>query len=447
MRELGKFLFADNVFFFIIVSIVSVYFIVLAKLTSHSKIQAYLKDLLPIMVLIVVPGISIFPFANLSPESLADYDKTLISIAVQVVVYALALLLSRKFIVGFWDSIKVVVADVPLAALLFFTLLSCFWSETPLLTIRASLLMIGMTLLGIHIGYKNSTLKVFYYLRTSLACIAILSLPVSLFLPSVGLDYKGGWSGILQYANSLGAVMALSSVLWSIHYILRPRQRAISVLVAALSLLLVVGSTSGTGMLTFVSLSISILLIRWLYSVNARFLLPAIIITALTSLAMYILVAENLGSILDFAGKDLTLSGRTDIWSISIQVGRENWLLGHGFYGFWQPWRGAASPSANVIIPYYPSFVIPHAHNGFLQIFLDLGIIGLGLTFLSFISSFGKYVRRLVTNRNLEDIYFPVVLIYILLTSISQHTLFTPDHRWFYYSMIIGNLNRRIRIS
>ena len=69
-------------------------------------------------------------------------------------------------------------------------------------------------------------------------------------------------------------------------------------------------------------------------------------------------------------GRDTTLTGRTDIWDLVIHL-QPNPLLGAGFETFWLGDRLLKMWAA------FPVFLPNQAHNGYLELYLNLGIVGL----------------------------------------------------------------------
>jgi O-antigen ligase len=71
-------------------------------------------------------------------------------------------------------------------------------------------------------------------------------------------------------------------------------------------------------------------------------------------------------------GRDPTLTGRTDIWKavLSVPVSR---LVGAGYESFW------LGPRLEQIFARFPDMLISEAHNGYLEMFLNLGWIGVSL--------------------------------------------------------------------
>ena len=96
--------------------------------------------------------------------------------------------------------------------------------------------------------------------------------------------------------------------------------------------------------------------------------------------------------ILTSMGKDPTLTGRTVFWGISIEaLFKENPFLGFGRGAFW------AQPSSySRAIEYYfrGAYDVPHAHNGFLEIALDVGLIGFGFFVLNIFTTLRRALKQ-----------------------------------------------------
>jgi exopolysaccharide production protein ExoQ len=85
-----------------------------------------------------------------------------------------------------------------------------------------------------------------------------------------------------------------------------------------------------------------------------------------------------LPELLRILGRNATLSGRTGIWSLILVSIAKRPLLGYGFYAFWLGLRGE---SARLIVG--TNWVFGYAHNGILEIWLQLGFVGVALFFIT----------------------------------------------------------------
>jgi O-antigen ligase len=108
---------------------------------------------------------------------------------------------------------------------------------------------------------------------------------------------------------------------------------------------------------------------------------------------LYLLLAFGLGLNADFTsavGRNPTFTGRTNIWNSVLSM-HTNPLLGTGYESFWlgpriqEVWRLAGKG-------------INEAHNGYLEVYLNLGLIGLFILCVFLIVSYRSVCRRLTTT-------------------------------------------------
>jgi O-antigen ligase len=159
----------------------------------------------------------------------------------------------------------------------------------------------------------------------------------------------------------------------------------------------------------------------------------SVILFMIVSICLTLIITENLEFIVvDTLNKDLTLTGRTDFWPIIIDKINQHPVFGYGMAGFWQPWRGAENPGSGIIVA-KTQFQPMHSHNGFLDLALDLGWLGLSLFAFSFFNNVAKAVVYLTRNR-LPQAGLPLLLLtYILMTNFTETGLLGVTSIWFWY--------------
>ncbi|GAA4175577.1 O-antigen ligase family protein [Gryllotalpicola koreensis] len=70
-------------------------------------------------------------------------------------------------------------------------------------------------------------------------------------------------------------------------------------------------------------------------------------------------------------GKSTTLTGRTDIWNAVIPLAQQHTVFGWGWLGYWVPW---AKPFDGLAVRGGVEYL--QAHNAWLDVWLQLGIVG-----------------------------------------------------------------------
>jgi len=112
--------------------------------------------------------------------------------------------------------------------------------------------------------------------------------------------------------------------------------------------------------------------------------------------------------VLRMMGKDPTLTDRTDVWGLLLSLTTSTWVVGTGFENFW------LGPRLDTIWSTY-SWRPTQAHNGYLEIYLNLGWIGIAL--LTIVLAVGYQtvltgLRRFPSIGGLMLAYFVVGIVY-----------------------------------
>ena len=261
-----------------------------------------------------------------------------------------------------------------LTAVLLMVSLSAFWSVDPQITARRGFGLIGSTLIGFFLASRFSVRDQLKITRSCLVVGGVLSLLTSVLLPTLGVmsegDLRGAWCGVYAHKNGLGHAMILliltSCVLW--------KSKADSgyktAMWVAFASFLVLKSRSTSSIVLLIIAAVLIPLIRAFQKSRWHFLFGS---ASLVLLAGAYAIA-NLSKILDLLGKDLTLTGRLPLWIMAGAAITQKPWLGFGYGAFWQP-----ENSIFALVSRKAGWHAVNAHNGFLQVVLDIGLIGLAL--------------------------------------------------------------------
>jgi O-antigen ligase len=184
-------------------------------------------------------------------------------------------------------------------------------------------------------------------------------------------DGAPGWRGGFIHKNGMAPFMVFALLVLGCFD--RPSaRRTIAVLTACGLIVMSQSSTAvGAGLITLVicafvrRLAVSPLPARSSLAVGA---LCAAVLTGMLWTTVF-------SSFLGVRGEDTTLSGRTDIWNgVLDAIERRPWL-GYGAGGVWT--NPAVDPGRSIMRDL--GFTVFHSHNGYLDILLMLGVVGLGL--------------------------------------------------------------------
>jgi len=124
-------------------------------------------------------------------------------------------------------------------------------------------------------------------------------------------------------------------------------------------------------------------------------------------------------------GRNMTFTGRTDIW-VHINAHTVNPLIGAGYWNFWGGPEGFAISQAM-------HTKVPNAHCGYLDIFIDGGMIGLGLLFAILIVSGNRIIAHISRDGD-ENRLLRVRLAFLVIAMIynlSESTFARMMPMWF----------------
>lgn len=167
---------------------------------------------------------------------------------------------------------------------------------------------------------------------------------------------------------------------------------------------------------------------------------PARLTLFLTASVSFLAIATtglvaNAPVILAALGRNTTLSGRTEFWPLVIDnIGQRLWL-GYGYHTFWlNGWEGNA---ANVWVYLPQGFEPPHAHNGYLDLLLGLGVVGFGVFLLNLAHYSVRGLRWARANPGLEGLVPLLFLTFMVLVNITESLWLNGDFLWVCFSTLL----------
>ena len=271
-------------------------------------------------------------------------------------------------------------SNKPLLLIILLALASAIWSIDPRRSLQTSgtLLLTGLVALDISLSYDlKRQLKA---LCLVLALVMVLSVAVEVFLPGFvpgGADQvdADAWHGVFVAKNNFGRTCCLFVTAFITFY----KNRWIRILAVASGAGLAVLSQSVSA-LGYIALMVMIVaswsIFKWKPTLRAMGIIG---ISTTVAVAMGY-AFSHAAQLTPMVGKDPHLSKRIDLWELSVDAIRQRPLLGYGFVAFWNP---DSQPAARIREEL--NWEAPHAHNGYLEILLGLGVLGLALYAVLFI--------------------------------------------------------------
>lgn len=309
-----------------------------------------------------------------------------------------------------------------LVALYLYMLISIVWSEFPYISLKRWVKTFGTFVIALVVySSQNPGETLISAFKRCVYVLIPLSAMLVKYFPHLGVSYgrwSGGtmWQGATMTKNTLGALCMVCILMLTWHALRRwgkldrrvsPNEKWADLVVLALSVWLMRGPGGA-----YSATSISVLLVGLLIFFSLRrsrmrgadlskyaFSWLAAAVSVLVALRL--VGSSPVAIIATLANRDTTLTGRTDlIWSELIPIALENPLFGLGYGSFW-------------IRPLF-SFPINQAHNGYLDVIIELGIVGLLLLALVLWSLFRKGCRDFDDNRDWASLRMAFLAIIVI---------------------------------
>jgi O-antigen ligase len=301
------------------------------------------------------------PGLDQDPVNTVSVAASLVSIVIasSFVYRGIAQLLARNIAVLSYISLAVI---------------SVAWSIHPDLTLRRSIGCILSILVAAYLSVRFCEKDRMKVLSFAFAISAMGSLSFVAAYPDYGI-MQDGWRGVFVGKNSLGQIMAVA-LLVELYLLVLGNWRPVwrfGLLGIYFTLLILSNSLTGWICAAFFLAATAI------YIIGKDDKLAGLIVAITLGLPLLLLqlgLWYNPDLLLSVFGKDATLTGRTGLWLTTLDLIKQKPLLGWGYMATWGP----TDPQTAAIWEEF-KWSVPNAHSSYLDVTLQLGLVGLGLFF------------------------------------------------------------------
>jgi exopolysaccharide production protein ExoQ len=298
-------------------------------------------------------------------------------------------------------------------------LLSALWSTDPAHSLLHSTALLIASVVAIMVGADFeipdivrmfSIASLFHIILVGCFFVVARS---RMYSPSDPLSLKG----LTTHKNVFGFEMALAVLAFS----MVPFRRLGLLrwpLTAIAMTLLILSRSSGSMVATIGAFCV----LPFLFAMRFRGVqrVPLMMLSSLGAILFAVFAFVNQAELPYLFSKDSTLTGRTGLWElVRVAIGQHP-LLGYGFDSFWQGLRG---DSLNIIVTV--GWLVPTAHNGYYDVLLGVGFIGVALFLPAFFQMLARSLRYLSTERGSAGL-FPIAFIaFWLIYNLNESALIT----------------------
>ena len=308
-------------------------------------------------------------------------------------------------------------ANFPLLLFYLYFALSISWAEDPMGSFKRLFKDFGMIfVIGLILSEKDP-LEAIGAIYVRCACVLFpLSAVCIKWFPDVARIFTHNgepeYTGVTTQKNTLGEIVMVFSLFMIWDYLEhRPKKFRWNRLPWDRILLLLIGfwllqmCQSKTALLCLLMATALTIRTGWFAS---KMFSRTLLFVAL-ALPYILFFAQQLewliAPLVEAVGRNMTFTGRTDIWK-HIDANTVNPLIGYGYYNFW---GGTGGLRINEIM----NMTIPNAHDGYVDLYLDGGMIGLGLLFF-FLVTYGNRLIKLLQNSRFQRLRFAVLIAAII---------------------------------
>jgi exopolysaccharide production protein ExoQ len=319
-----------------------------------------------------------------------------------------------------WKRILYVATkDKLLWVLVGLALFSVFWSPAPSSTLNSGRALVRSMMFGAYLATRYSPreqMRLFAWM-TGLAAIA------SLFYGFAGPGIAAGlWRGIYTHKQYLGRMMTFGAATLFLTFLSSRKYRWLPLAGFLLALGLIFLSGSKTALVLYL-LSLALLplyqIIRYYYKTQVVLYALSLLVGSATALFM---LGNWQTIVVDYLGKRPDLTGRQEVWELAIHKALERPWFGYGYNGFW-----ASAESDFVIRNSWASYVLEtknagsfHAHSGFIDLFLWLGVVGLALFAIHYFSVLTRIITLLRTTKAIAYFWMLQAVLIMLLYNTTE---------------------------
>ena len=333
----------------------------------------------------------------------------------------------------------------------FYCMISISWSDYPFVSLKRWIKEFGSFLsILIVLTEANPSSAVKALLKRFSYIVIPSSIILILFFPNLGIsgDYFGkpSYAGVAYSKNGLGAILLVSGFFFFYNIVSMKRVNPknadhktankkesvyiqyIFLAVTLYMLSIVHSATSFGGFLigVFVYIAFGLKLINR----NLKFIWAFSIIAIFTGV-----VLQYSLDVVDFfvtsLGRELTLTGRTSLWK-DLLMFREDPLIGVGYGNFWLGER---------LDMIWELRRVNEAHNGYLFVYLELGIIGLLLLAGIILNTYRNINRELLQEYDYGRFQL-ALLIVVILYNVTEEA-FAQLHLIWFVLLLIGVSTRQ----
>ncbi len=321
---------------------------------------------------------------------------------------------------GYQRCLRVLLNNPWMTGLYLWSVISIFWSATPSMIARGGLSIWAFLLCGIISARHLEAAETADLVSDVVVFLALLSILFQLFSP-VRETMAPGWTGVYGEKNHLGIGMGVGCLA---QFASERRWTVWRILQVVLFVTMLILSQSTTSMIFVLAAGALYAILRL-----PRRMRPLATSTALGAVVLaFSLIPHITEKLFDATGKNTNFTGRDVIWKFTWEQWKTRPLLGYGLYSFWE--------SEDTLIQQWLGWNPRQAHNGFLEIGVTLGAVGVMLLLGALVSGIFLILRARRMGHNTAALWLTLSWLSIMIDNITEADFMIPGPLWFTYCLV-----------
>lgn len=354
---------------------------------------------LPVIWLWIIGSRSVSEWLGIN-QGIATPNQLLDGSATDQPVFAVLLILGLLVLIGRGRrTIVVLRANWPLLVFFSYCLVSVLWSDFPGVALKRWIKAVSDLVMILIVVTDGEPILA---LRRLLSRTGFVLLPASILLikyfgdlgrsfdpfsgepMNTGVTTNKNALGVITLVLSLGALWRVLTLLRSKGQLHRGRHLMAQSILLAFGVTLLVKAHSVTSIVSF-ALGAGLMFATLLPAFRGRPAAVHALIAVLVLTGAFTMYLGGQAEVVQAMGKQTNLTGRTEIWKLIIPMS-PNPIVGAGFESFW------LGPRLEKLWNELPVLHLNEAHDGYIEVYLNLGWVGLSLIALILIYGYSAAV-------------------------------------------------------
>lgn len=350
-----------------------------------------------------------------------------------------------------------------LVVLFLYMALSIVWSNFPAISFRRCIRSMGTFEMVLVVLTERDPLGA---VRALLRRLYLVHIPLSIatikYFRSIGVayDWSGAeemWTGLAMHKNNLGQVAMCSGLVstWQILQNWARKKLTLDLLLLVLTLWVLRGSKTSHSSTAIIGFVVGAAVLFGLQYVKRRVaqakriilagMLAFMLLAPLVDIAFTAFDTTPVGVVLEATGRDMTLTDRTLIWKDVLINAQKSPVVGVGFGAFWVGHLGYAMYPLDNWSRVTPGWRPGQGHNGYIDVYIDLGVIGVALVLLVIGFAFAGALDDLQNEFELGSLRL-TFLVSLVVNNVAEASLLKGTHSlWFVFLLVAVNVPRATR--